>query len=228
MKYTAEEYAAVLATMDSVVEREREHPDNLVIASALRIASGLSEEMIVREIEAPEPECCGKPNEIFSYSMNPDGSMGEPYSAGGAVDFVRKCLAIFGQSEPDRIVSEVARKVLQSFSAIPVNQTEELISSGCRCQNCGFLYRVDVQVCDSVWAKISKPSENLLCGSCIMKRIEGLGSFDALRIVPTDPTEEMITRGLATTNSFLDIKGSQLTVNREKMRRRYKAMIGAA
>lgn len=45
-------------------------------------------------------------------------------------------------------------------------------------------------------------------------------------LVPIEPTEEMISRGLAVTNSFLNIKGSQLTVNREKMRLRYKAMIG--
>lgn len=46
--------------------------------------------------------------------------------------------------------------------------------------------------------------------------------------VPIEPTNEMIDAGLRATASFLDIEGSQLTVNREKMRRRYKAMIDAS
>jgi hypothetical protein len=46
-------------------------------------------------------------------------------------------------------------------------------------------------------------------------------------IVPSEPTEDMITAGLVPTVSWQDIKGSRLTVNREKMRLRYKAMIEA-
>ena len=47
-------------------------------------------------------------------------------------------------------------------------------------------------------------------------------------IVPTEPTKKMIDAGLGATAAWQDIPGSALTVNREKMRRRYKAMIGAA
>lgn len=46
--------------------------------------------------------------------------------------------------------------------------------------------------------------------------------------VPIEPTEEMISAGVACMGSWKNIPGSQLTVNREKMRRRYKAMIEAA
>lgn len=47
-----------------------------------------------------------------------------------------------------------------------------------------------------------------------------------LVVVPREPTDEMIDAALSATAAWLDIPGSQLTVNREKMRRRYKAMIG--
>lgn len=44
-------------------------------------------------------------------------------------------------------------------------------------------------------------------------------------MVPREPSSEMIDAGLASTNVWLNIPGSALTVNREKMRRRYIAMI---
>lgn len=43
-----------------------------------------------------------------------------------------------------------------------------------------------------------------------------------------EPTEGMIFSGTSVTSVWRDIKGSQLTVNREKMRMRYTAMIEAA
>lgn len=59
-----------------------------------------------------------------------------------------------------------------------VNRAE---GDGCLCQNCGRLYRVDVTVPDSLWERI-KPKDKadgagLLCGSCIINRIEALGDF---------------------------------------------------
>lgn len=47
------------------------------------------------------------------------------------------------------------------------------------------------------------------------------------KLVPIEPTQEMIDAGLHTTAAYLDIKGSQLTVNREKMKIRYQAMLMA-
>ena len=49
-----------------------------------------------------------------------------------------------------------------------------------------------------------------------------------LAVVPIEPTDAMIDAGLATTAAWHDLPGSAVTVNREKMRRRYKAMIEAA
>lgn len=51
---------------------------------------------------------------------------------------------------------------------------------------------------------------------------------EGLVIVPREPTDEMITAGLIPTAAWRDIQGSALTVNREKMRLRYRAMIERA
>jgi len=58
---------------------------------------------------------------------------------------------------------------------------------GCTCQSCGKKYKVDLLVPDSLWKEIKpngKPDEGgLLCGSCIMKRIEKLGNFGVLEAI---------------------------------------------
>jgi len=52
----------------------------------------------------------------------------------------------------------------------------------CKCQNCGKYYKVDLVVPDELWNKIKpdgKPEgSGLLCGSCIMARIEELSDYD--------------------------------------------------
>ena len=51
--------------------------------------------------------------------------------------------------------------------------------SGCLCQGCGRRYRVDVRVSDELWKRIQYPDwPNLLCGICIMERIEQFREFD--------------------------------------------------
>ena len=47
----------------------------------------------------------------------------------------------------------------------------------CRCQDCGKQYKVDLNIPDELWKKITK-KENLLCGSCIMIRIEKINDYD--------------------------------------------------
>lgn len=54
----------------------------------------------------------------------------------------------------------------------------------CICQQCKKDYKVDLYVPDVLWEEI-KPKEKpegsgLLCGSCIMKRIEQLNNYGAL------------------------------------------------
>ena len=63
----------------------------------------------------------------------------------------------------------------------------------------------------------------MLISESLLQALEDEG----LAIVPKEPTEEMVTAGLAQTSAWLDIKGSALTVNREKMRIRYRAMVTA-
>lgn len=53
-------------------------------------------------------------------------------------------------------------------------------------------------------------------------------AYKGYATVPMEPTEEMVTAGIASTAAWLELKGSQMTVNREKMRRRYRAMVLAA
>ena len=56
----------------------------------------------------------------------------------------------------------------------------------CTCQECGKQYRVDVIVPDEIWEKI-KPKENIhgagmLCGSCILHKIEFEGEYAAFHL----------------------------------------------
>ena len=62
----------------------------------------------------------------------------------------------------------------------------QTIYDGCVCQSCGRIYRVDLIVPDEWWNRIrpegSVGEGGMLCGSCIMDRIEKLGEFNALHI----------------------------------------------
>ena len=56
----------------------------------------------------------------------------------------------------------------------------------CTCQECGKKYKVDLLIPDELWEKI-KPDKKpygagLLCGMCIMRRIECLNKYDVLKI----------------------------------------------
>lgn len=59
---------------------------------------------------------------------------------------------------------------------------------GCTCQKCGNKYKVDLIIPDALWEIISpKKVEGfkgggLLCGSCIMQKIEEISDFDAYRL----------------------------------------------
>ena len=57
----------------------------------------------------------------------------------------------------------------------------------CHCQSCGKNYKVDLVISNKLWEKIKpagKPrGAGLLCGSCIMKRIEDISSYDAYKLI---------------------------------------------
>lgn len=58
----------------------------------------------------------------------------------------------------------------------------------CTCHNCGRKYKVDILVSDDVWHRI-RPHKNrpkyagLLCGSCILSKIEQLGEYNSYTLV---------------------------------------------
>ena len=48
---------------------------------------------------------------------------------------------------------------------------------GCLCHGCGDRYRVDLNIPDDLWAAIGMPTPGgLLCGVCIMRRLEKLAA----------------------------------------------------
>lgn len=55
---------------------------------------------------------------------------------------------------------------------------------GCKCQGCGRRYKVDLNVPDDLWKFIRYPDNpNLLCGICIMERIEQIDDFSCFNLV---------------------------------------------
>lgn len=57
---------------------------------------------------------------------------------------------------------------------------------GCGCQGCGYTYRVDVLLPDTLWQRVQPtektPGAGLLCGLCIISRIESLGQYGAFNL----------------------------------------------
>ena len=52
------------------------------------------------------------------------------------------------------------------------------------CQHCKLYYKVNVMVSDEVWNTIRpKDNANLLCGPCIMEKIEILGKFETFDLI---------------------------------------------
>lgn len=54
----------------------------------------------------------------------------------------------------------------------------------CTCHSCKLQYKVDIILSDDLWERIKiSDGENMLCGSCIMKRIEALDEYDAYKLM---------------------------------------------
>lgn len=70
---------------------------------------------------------------------------------------------------------------------------------------------------------VDKPGHNMVASE-VVKKLAAAG----YAIVPKEPNDEMVDAALRSTAVHLDIPGSQLTVNREKMRVRWRAMLGVA
>lgn len=50
----------------------------------------------------------------------------------------------------------------------------------CTCQECGNKYKLDILVADDIWRKIT--DKKLLCGVCIVRKIERLFGHSVFRI----------------------------------------------
>ena len=56
----------------------------------------------------------------------------------------------------------------------------------CQCQGCGRNYKTDLLIPDNLWEKIKPKGSligaDLLCGACIMERIEYLSGYSVWRL----------------------------------------------
>jgi len=69
---------------------------------------------------------------------------------------------------------------------------------GCRCCNCGKQYKIDLNINDDLWAKISPRGNDsgLLCGSCIINKLEEMNLFGYINVEFTNHTMERRKRGV--------------------------------
>jgi len=67
-----------------------------------------------------------------------------------------------------------------------VNVQPLVIHPGCVCQECGKHYTVDLNIPDDLWEKIKpdgkQKGSGLLCGKCIMSKIEEIKEFAAYKL----------------------------------------------
>lgn len=57
-----------------------------------------------------------------------------------------------------------------------------MIDMSCICQICGNRYKVDINIPDELWEKI-RNKKNLLCGKCIIERVELINEYNAYQLV---------------------------------------------
>ncbi len=67
------------------------------------------------------------------------------------------------------------------------SDTKEPVELACKCQGCGNLYKLDLVIDDDLW-EVIKPEEKpkgagLLCGSCIMERLERLLEYAVFGLI---------------------------------------------
>ena len=92
----------------------------------------------------------------------------------------------------NRELHELARKILsdnlsheeRQYIALRLRLIAD--QEGCICQGCGRKYKVDLLIPDDLWDQIipkeKRSGGGMLCGRCIMDKIEALGEFNAFRM----------------------------------------------
>lgn len=70
------------------------------------------------------------------------------------------------------------------YAAVDYDERDEdkFAGKGCTCSVCGKLYRTDIIVPDTLWENIKPRNGNLLCGSCLLRRVANLREFGAYRL----------------------------------------------
>lgn len=64
---------------------------------------------------------------------------------------------------------------------------------GCLCQDCGRRYRIDLRLSDELWERITYQNwANLLCGICIMERIEHFREFDYYDLIHGSVSDNVV------------------------------------
>lgn len=62
----------------------------------------------------------------------------------------------------------------------------------CKCQECGKLYKIDLLIPDDLWNKITPNKKHkhagLLCGSCIMVKLEKMLDYDYFHLMKITTT----------------------------------------
>ncbi len=63
----------------------------------------------------------------------------------------------------------------------------------CKCQECGRQFKIDINIPDNLWEKIKpegKPKgSGLLCGSCIIKKLEEILDYDYFCLIKKENHE---------------------------------------
>uniref|UniRef100_A0A6M3KVY4 Uncharacterized protein n=1 Tax=viral metagenome TaxID=1070528 RepID=A0A6M3KVY4_9ZZZZ len=93
---------------------------------------------------------------------------------------------------PMKIVKAELQNLIKAVEAERYNSSKcqmqtLVIQPGCKCQNCGENYTVDLNIPDELWKQI-KPinmskSTGLLCGKCIMENIEKIKGFASYELM---------------------------------------------
>jgi len=76
---------------------------------------------------------------------------------------------------------------------VKADEESGMYEDGCACGWCGKKYKVDFMIPDELWEKIS--SHNLLCGHCIIDRIERLNQFGAFQLTDLGDTAGPVIEG---------------------------------
>jgi len=86
-------------------------------------------------------------------------------------------------------MDKAMRSDINKIFADEVNNGKDPREDGCLCQSCGERYKVDLMIPDKLWDAIypDKNGGELLCGVCIMKKVEMLDNFGCIFFMRDHP-----------------------------------------